>query len=86
MVAGGMESMTNAPHLMLRAAAVFSIAMTAFTTMMLDGLEDAYDTAPPWAPLASSARTYQFTREAQDAGHHQRVNCGGRHRVRRLPL
>ncbi len=67
MVSGGMESMTNAPHLLLKGRSGIRIGHDRiFDHMMLDGLEDALlDPAAPWAPSASSAPTkYRFTREA----------------------
>ena len=68
-VAGGMESMTNAPFLMQKHRAGARIGHDViYDSMMLDGLEDAYDKGKAMGVFAEdTARTYQFTREAQDA-------------------
>ncbi|MDX2201758.1 MAG: acetyl-CoA C-acyltransferase [Hyphomicrobiaceae bacterium] len=68
-VAGGMESMTNAPYLLpkMRAGARLGHA-EAKDHMFLDGLEDAYDKGRLMGSFAEdAAQHYQFTREAQDA-------------------
>jgi len=68
-VAGGMESMTNAPYLLpkLRSGARLGHA-EAKDHMFLDGLEDAYDKGRLMGTFAEdTARHYQFTREVQDA-------------------
>jgi acetyl-CoA C-acetyltransferase len=68
-VAGGMESMTNAPYLLpkMRAGARLGHA-EAKDHMFLDGLEDAYDKGRLMGTFAEdTAQHYQFTREAQDA-------------------
>ncbi|MEM9048612.1 MAG: acetyl-CoA C-acyltransferase [Pseudomonadota bacterium] len=68
-VAGGMESMTNAPYLMpkLRSGARMGHAQ-ALDHMFLDGLEDAYEPGRLMGSFAEDcAQKYQFTREAQDA-------------------
>ncbi len=67
-VAGGMESMTNAPYLMLKHRSGSRIGHdTAFDHMFLDGLEDAYEPGRAMGSFAEeSARNYQFTREAMD--------------------
>jgi acetyl-CoA C-acetyltransferase len=66
-VAGGMESMTNAPHLIdLRKGHKYGAA-TSRDHMATDGLEDAYDGGPMGAFAEMIAREYQFTREQQDA-------------------
>jgi acetyl-CoA C-acetyltransferase len=68
MVAGGMESMTNAPHLMFARKGVRYGAATVFDHMAMDGLEDAYERGKAMGVLAEScAQKYGFTREAQDA-------------------
>jgi acetyl-CoA C-acetyltransferase len=69
MVAGGMESMTNAPYLMLKARGGFRMGHGEVKdSMFLDGLEDAYDKGKAMGVFAeSTAQHYQFTREAQDA-------------------
>jgi acetyl-CoA C-acetyltransferase len=68
-VAGGMESMTNAPYLLpkMRAGARLGHAEVK-DHMFLDGLEDAYDKGRLMGTFAEdTAQAYQFTREAQDA-------------------
>ncbi|MBX3620232.1 MAG: acetyl-CoA C-acyltransferase [Rhizobacter sp.] len=68
MVAGGMESMTNAPHLMFARKGVRYGATQMFDHMALDGLEDAYDRGRAMGVFAEECvAKYQFTREAQDA-------------------
>ena len=68
-VAGGMESMTNAPYLLTKHRGGARIGHDAIKdSMYLDGLEDAYDPGRLMGSFAEeSAREYQFTREAQDA-------------------
>ena len=67
-VAGGMESMTNAPHLMFARKGVRYGAATLFDHMAMDGLEDAYERGKAMGVFAESCATkYAFTREAQDA-------------------
>ncbi|GAB4149225.1 MAG: acetyl-CoA C-acyltransferase [Sphingomonadales bacterium] len=68
-VAGGMESMTNAPYALPKHRAGAHIGHDRIIdTMMLDGLEDAYTPGKPMGAFAEdAARAYQFTREAQDA-------------------
>jgi acetyl-CoA C-acetyltransferase len=68
-VAGGMESMSNAPYLMTKHRAGARIGHdTVYDHMMLDGLEDAYEPGRAMGTFAEdSAREYQFTRTAQDA-------------------
>ena len=68
-VAGGMESMTNAPYLMdkMRGGARLGHASVK-DHMFLDGLEDAYDKGRLMGTFAEDcAEAFQFTREAQDA-------------------
>ena len=68
-VAGGMESMSNAPYLLpaMRGGARLGHA-AAVDHMFLDGLEDAYDKGRLMGTFAEDcAEAYQFTREAQDA-------------------
>ncbi len=68
-VAGGMESMTNAPYLLpkMRSGARLGHAEVK-DHMFLDGLEDAYDKGRLMGTFAEDcAQSYQFTREAQDA-------------------
>ena len=67
-VAGGMESMSNAPYLMKKHRAGARIGHDiVYDHMMLDGLEDAYDSGRAMGTFAEdAAREYQFTRQAQD--------------------
>jgi len=68
MVAGGMESMTNAPYLLpkMRGGARLGHGEVK-DSMFLDGLEDAYDKGKLMGVFAEqTAQHYQFTREAQD--------------------
>lgn len=68
MLAGGMESMTNAPYLLpnMRGGARIGHGQTQ-DHMFLDGLEDAYDKGKLMGHFAEDcAEKYQFTREAQD--------------------
>jgi acetyl-CoA C-acetyltransferase len=69
MVAGGMESMTNAPYLLQKARGGFRMGHGEIKdSMFLDGLEDAYDKGKAMGVFAdATAQHYQFTREAQDA-------------------
>ncbi len=68
-VAGGMESMSNAPYLLDRARAGYRMGHgKVLDSMFLDGLEDAYDKGRLMGSFAEDcALEYQFTREAQDA-------------------
>jgi len=67
MVAGGMESMTNAPHLMFARKGVKYGAAQMFDHMALDGLEDAYERGKAMGVFAEAcAAKYRFSREAQD--------------------
>ena len=68
-VAGGMESMTGAPYLMTKHRSGARIGHDVISdSMYLDGLEDAYEPGRLMGSFAEdSARTYQFTREDQDA-------------------
>ena len=67
-VAGGMESMSNAPYLLQKHRGGARIGHDIVKdSMYLDGLEDAYDPGKLMGSFAEdSARDYQFTREAQD--------------------
>jgi acetyl-CoA C-acetyltransferase len=69
MVAGGMESMSNAPYLLDRARAGYRMGHgRVIDHMYLDGLEDAYDKGRLMGTFAEdTAQHYQFTREAQDS-------------------
>ena len=67
-VAGGMESMTNAPYLLKKHRAGARAGHdTAYDHMFLDGLEDAYEGASMGSFAQALADEYQFTREDQDA-------------------
>ncbi len=68
-VAGGMESMSNAPYLLDRARTGYRMGHgRTIDHMFLDGLEDAYDKGRLMGTFAEDcAQDYQFTREAQDA-------------------
>ena len=67
-IAGGMESMTNAPYLMTKHRGGARIGHdTMYDSMMLDGLEDAYQPGTPMGVFAEdAAREYQLTRADQD--------------------
>ena len=67
-VAGGMESMTNAPYLLKKHRSGARIGHdTAYDHMFLDGLEDAYEPGRAMGTFAQdTANAYQLTREAQD--------------------
>ncbi len=67
-VAGGMESMTNAPYLLPKARGGMRLGHGEVKDhMFLDGLEDAYEGRLMGSFAEDTARHYQFTREAQDA-------------------
>jgi acetyl-CoA C-acetyltransferase len=68
-VAGGMESMSNAPYLLAKARTGYRMGHGAiYDHMFLDGLEDAYDRGALMGKFAEdTAEKYQFTRAAQDA-------------------
>jgi acetyl-CoA C-acetyltransferase len=68
MIAGGMESMTNAPYLLPKMRGGARIGHGKVVDhMFLDGLEDAYDKGRLMGTFAEDcAEAYQFTREAQD--------------------
>jgi acetyl-CoA C-acetyltransferase len=68
-VAGGMESMTNAPYLMPKARGGYRMGhQTVQDHMFLDGLEDAYEKGRLMGTFAEDcAGSFGFTREAQDA-------------------
>jgi acetyl-CoA C-acetyltransferase len=68
-VAGGMESMTNAPYLLDRARAGYRMGHgRVLDHMFLDGLEDAYDKGRLMGTFAEDcAQCYAFTRAEQDA-------------------
>jgi len=68
MVAGGMESMSNAPYLLPKARSGYRMGhQQVLDHMFLDGLEDAYDKGRLMGSFAEDcAGKYQFSREAQD--------------------
>ncbi len=67
-VAGGMESMSNAPYLLTKARTGYRMGHGQLADhMFIDGLEDAYDKGKLMGCYAEdTAEHYQFTREAQD--------------------
>ncbi len=67
-IAGGMESMTNAPYLLKKHRSGARIGHdTAYDHMFLDGLEDAYDAGRAMGSFAQdTANEYQLTRENMD--------------------
>ena len=67
LLAGGMESMTNAPHLMFARKGVKYGVAQMYDHMALDGLEDAYERGKAMGVFAEQCvDKYAFTREAQD--------------------
>ena len=68
LVAGGMESMTNAPYLMLKGRGGYRMGHDRiFDHMMLDGLEDAYEPGRSMGTFGEDcAAKYSFTRAEQD--------------------
>jgi acetyl-CoA C-acetyltransferase len=68
MVAGGMESMSNAPYLLTKARTGYRMAHgQVYDHMFLDGLEDAYDKGRAMGTFAEDcAQKFAFTREEQD--------------------
>jgi len=68
MVAGGMESMTNAPYVLPKARGGYRMGHgEVIDHMFFDGLEDAYDKGKLMGCFAEdTATTYQFTRDQQD--------------------
>jgi acetyl-CoA C-acetyltransferase len=68
MVAGGMESMTNAPYLLPKARGGYRYGHAQmYDHMALDGLEDAYDKGTAMGVYAErTAEAYGFTRQQQD--------------------
>ena len=69
LVAGGMESMTNAPYLLPKARGGYRIGHDRiFDHLMLDGLEDAYESGRSMGTFGEDcAAKYSFTRAQQDA-------------------
>jgi acetyl-CoA C-acetyltransferase len=76
-VAGGMESMTNAPHLLMGQRAGYKYGdVTVKDHMALDGLTDAWDCCSMGESTDNHSKRYGITREAQDefgAASHQRA-------------
>jgi acetyl-CoA C-acetyltransferase len=68
LIAGGMESMTNAPYLLLKGRAGYRMGHDrVFDHMMLDGLEDAYEAGRSMGTFGEDcAAKYGFTRQQQD--------------------
>jgi acetyl-CoA C-acetyltransferase len=68
-VAGGMESMSNAPYLLNKARNGYRMGHgTIYDHMFLDGLEDAYERGTLMGNFAEdTAQRYQFTRQIQDS-------------------
>ncbi|MCD6047779.1 MAG: acetyl-CoA acetyltransferase [Gammaproteobacteria bacterium] len=68
-VAGGMESMTNAPYLLLKGRQGYRLGESAlYDHMTLDGLQDAYNKGTLMGVFADAcAKKYDFNRQAQDA-------------------
>lgn len=68
-VAGGMESMSNAPYMLAKARSGYRAGHDrVFDHMMLDGLEDAYETGRSMGDFGeTTAQLYGFTRADQDA-------------------
>ncbi|MFL5236496.1 MAG: thiolase family protein [Rhizomicrobium sp.] len=67
-VAGGMESMTNAPYMLAKARGGYRIGhQQMFDHMFLDGLEDAYEHKAMGVYAEDAAKHYQFSRADQDA-------------------
>ena len=67
-IAGGMESMSNAPYMILKGRQGMRLGHSlTHDHMMLDGLEDAYDKGKAMGCFAEQCVSqYQFTREQQD--------------------
>jgi acetyl-CoA C-acetyltransferase len=67
-LAGGLESMTNAPYLLLKARAGYRMGHgEIFDHMFLDGLNSPFDGKPMGCFADATASKYNFTRAAQDA-------------------
>src|SRR5207302_7796488 len=68
-VAGGMESMSNAPYLLNKARGGYRLGHgSVYDHMFLDGLEDAYERGSLMGKFAEdTAEKFQFTRQAQDS-------------------
>jgi hypothetical protein len=87
MVAGGMESMTNAPYLLLKGRGGMRIGHDrVYDHMMLDGLEDAYEPGRAMGTFGEEcAAHYQFSRRSAGRLRH-RIGAArqGGDRIRRL--
>lgn len=68
-VAGGMESMSNAPYLLAKARSGYRMGHDRIIDhMLMDGLEDAYDSGRSMGDFGeATAEAYQFSREDQDS-------------------
>lgn len=68
LIAGGMESMTNAPYLLSKGRSGYRIGHgVLYDHMMLDGLEDAYEKGRSMGTFGEDcAQKYNFSRQAQD--------------------
>ena len=68
LIAGGMESMTNAPYLILKGRGGYRMGHDKiYDHMMLDGLEDAYEAGRSMGTFGEDcAAKYNFSRDAQD--------------------
>lgn len=68
-LSGGMESMTNAPYLLMKARGGYRVGHDRIIDhMLMDGLEDAYETGRSMGDFGeATAEAYQFTRADQDA-------------------
>ena len=76
MVAGGMESMTNAPHLMFARKGIKYGAGALFDHMAMDGLEDAYERGKAMGVFAEQCvGKYGFTREARTSSRSPRPSA-----------
>jgi acetyl-CoA C-acetyltransferase len=86
MVAGGMESMTNAPYLLLKGRGGYRMGHDRiFDHMMLDGLEDAYEPGRSMGTFGEDcAAKYSFTREHRTPSPPPASARQGRHRIRRV--
>lgn len=84
MVAGGMESMTNAPYLLPKARGGMRMGHgQVLDHMFLDGLEDAYEKGRLMGTFAEQcASSYEFSRESQDAFAVESLRCSGNARTR----
>lgn len=66
-IAGGMESMSNAPYLLDKARGGYRMGHgRVIDSMLIDGLENAYDSVSMGVFAERTAQKYNFTREAQD--------------------